>query len=189
VTDREAPTEDPRPEGLRAADSLVVVLTGDGKGKSSSAFGMVLRAIARGWRVVVVQFIKSGDWSAGEQKVCEQLGVTWMSLGAGFTWDSNDLEHDKTIARSAWSTAAELIRSGEHDLVVLDEITYLPTWNWISVDSITGVIVDRPRHVNVICTGRDAPSELVRIADTVTSMTNVKHAYDSGIAAKRGIDY
>ena len=189
MTDREAPTEDPRPSGLRAAESLVVVLTGDGKGKSSSAFGMVMRAVARGWRVAVVQFIKSGDWPAGEQKICEQLGVQWLSLGAGFTWDSNDLEHDKSLARSAWSTAAELIDGGQYDLVVLDEITYLPTWKWIDVDSITSTISQRPSHVNVVCTGRDAPQELVDLSDTVTSMTNIKHAYDSGIAAKRGIDY
>ena len=111
MTRTEALSEDPRPSDLRTTDSLVIVLTGDGKGKSSSAFGMVLRALARGWKVAVVQFIKSGDWPAGEQKVCEQLGVQWLSLGAGFTWDSNDLEHDKSLARSAWSTAAELIDS------------------------------------------------------------------------------
>lgn len=189
MTEQEAPTEDPRPVGLRNAESLVVVLTGNGKGKSSSAFGMVLRAIARDWKVAVVQFIKSGDWLAGEQKVGERLGVTWLALGAGFTWDSDDLEHDKAIARDAWKQAADLIASGDFDLVVLDEITYLPTWNWIPVSSVVDSIANRPSHVNVICTGRDAPNELIEIADTVTSMTNVKHAYDSGIAAKRGIDY
>lgn len=189
MTEHQAPTEDPRPSGLRNAESLVVVLTGNGKGKSSSAFGMVMRGLARQWKVAVVQFIKSGDWAVGEQRICESLGVTWLSLGAGFTWDSNDLEHDKAVARAAWSTAADLIATGDFDLVVLDEITYLPTWNWIDVSSVVDSITSRPPHVNVICTGRDAPDELIAIADTVTSMTNVKHAYDSGIAAKRGIDY
>lgn len=189
MTEHDAPTEDPRPTGLRSAESLVVVLTGNGKGKSSSAFGMVIRAIARDWKVAVVQFIKSGDWAVGEQQICERLGVTWLALGAGFTWDSNDLEHDKVIARDAWKTATDLIASGDFDLVVLDEITYLPTWNWIDTSSVVETIANRPSHVSVICTGRDAPPQLIDIADTVTSMTNVKHAYDSGIAAKRGIDY
>lgn len=181
--------DDPRPDGLRNADSLVLVLTGDGKGKSSSAFGMVMRAVARGWKVAVVQFIKSGDWQAGEQKVGEDLGVTWMSLGAGFTWDSENIEHDRQLARDAWRTAAAVIDSGDFDLVVLDEITYLASWKWVDVESIVATVTDRPRHVNVVCTGRDAPPEIVEMADTVTSMTNVKHAYDRGIAAKRGIDY
>lgn len=181
--------DDPRPDGLRNADSLVLVLTGDGKGKSSSAFGMVMRAVARGWKVAVVQFIKSGDWQAGEQKVGEDLGVTWMSLGAGFTWDSENIDHDRQLAHDAWRTAATVIDSGDFDLVVLDEITYLASWKWVDVSAIVSTITGRPRHVNVVCTGRDAPSELVEMADTVTSMTNVKHAYDRGIAAKRGIDY
>lgn len=182
-------SDDPRPDGLRNADSLVLVLTGDGKGKSSSAFGMVMRAVARGWKVAVVQFIKSGDWQAGEQKVGEELGVTWMSLGGGFTWDSENIEHDRRLAQDAWRTAANVIGSGEFDLVVLDEITYLASWKWVDVADIVATLVNRPRHVSVVCTGRDALPELVEVADTVTSMTNVKHAYDRGIAAKRGIDY
>lgn len=185
----EALSEDPRPKDLRSAESLVIVLTGDGKGKSSSAFGMVLRALARGWKVAVVQFIKSGEWHAGEQKVCESLGVSWHSLGAGFTWDSKDIDHDQQIAADAWATARGLLESGEFDLVVLDEITYLMSWNWVDATEIVSAIAHRPRHVNVICTGRDAPTALVDLADTVTSMTNVKHAYDRGIAAKRGLDY
>ncbi len=182
-------SDDPRPDGLRNADSLVLVLTGDGKGKSSSAFGMVMRAVAREWKVAVVQFIKSGDWQAGEQKVGEELGVTWMSLGGGFTWDSENIEHDRRLAQDAWRTAADVIGSGEFDLIVLDEITYLASWKWVDVADIVATLVNRPRHVSVVCTGRDALPELVKVADTVTSMTNVKHAYDRGIAAKRGIDY
>lgn len=187
--DDAVPTEDPRPAGLTTADSLVLVLTGDGKGKSSSAFGTVLRAVARDWKVCVVQFVKSGDWAAGEEKVCRRLGVEWHALGAGFTWDSDDLDHDRDLARSAWSTAEEIIGSGRFDLVVLDEITYLMTWKWIDTARVVEVIGRRPSRVSVVCTGRDAAPELVAIADTVTSMTNVKHAYERGIAAKKGIDY
>jgi cob(I)alamin adenosyltransferase len=181
--------DDPRPDGLRSAKSLVLVLTGNGKGKSSSAFGMVMRAVAREWKVCVVQFIKSSEWQVGEQKICESLNVQWHSLGGGFTWDSNNIEHDKDLARKAWEVSTRLIQSGEFDLIVLDEVTYLMAWNWVEHENILEVIADRPQHVNLICTGRDAPQSLIDIADTVTSMTNLKHAYESGIAAKKGIDY
>ena len=117
--------DDPRPDGLRSAKSLVLVLTGNGKGKSSSAFGMVMRAVAREWKVCVVQFIKSSEWQVGEQKICESLNVQWHSLGGGFTWDSNNIEHDKDLARKAWEVSTRLIQSGEFDLIVLDEVSYL----------------------------------------------------------------
>jgi len=173
MTRTEALSEDPRPSDLRTTDSLVIVLTGDGKGKSSSAFGMVLRALARGWKVAVVQFIKSSEWQAGEQKMCEQLGVTWHALGGGFTWDSANIEHDRALAADAWKTATGIIESGEFDLVVLDEVTYLMSWKWVEATDIVSTIAHRPRHVNIVCTGRDAPDSLVELADTVTSMTNV----------------
>jgi cob(I)alamin adenosyltransferase len=183
------PTEDPRPAALHVVKSLVIVNTGDGKGKSTAAFGVVLRAIAQGWKVAVVQFLKSGDWRVGEEKVARELGVDWFALGEGFTWDSKDLANDQAVAREAWSTAAALIRAGEHRLVVLDEITYLMTWGWIDTADVVATIANRPEQVNVIATGRDAPAALVDLADTVTEMRNVKHAYDRGIAAKKGIDY
>jgi cob(I)alamin adenosyltransferase len=167
----------------------VLVNTGDGKGKSTAAFGVVLRAVARGWRVAVVQFLKSGDWKVGEEEVARKLGVDWWALGEGFTWDSDDLTKDQAVARKAWDQAAALIRGGEYGLVVLDEITYLMTWGWIPTDEVVATIRDRPETVNVICTGRDAPAALIDVADTVTEMRSVKHAYDTGIAAKRGIDY
>ncbi len=182
------PTEDPRPK-LHAAPSLVLVNTGDGKGKSTAAFGVVLRAVARGWRVAVVQFLKSGDWKVGEEEVARKLGVDWWALGEGFTWDSDDLTKDQAVARKAWDQAAAHIRGGEYGLVVLDESTYLMTWGWIPTDEVVATIRDRPETVNVICTGRDAPAALIDVADTVTEMRSVKHAYDTGIAAKRGIDY
>jgi cob(I)alamin adenosyltransferase len=185
----EPPSEDPTRPSLRSAKSLLVVNTGDGKGKSSAAFGMMLRGVARGWKVAVVQFIKSGEWKVGEEKMGRQLGVEWVSVGDGFTWDSNDLEHDKALAREGWERAAAIIAAGEHQLVILDELTYLWNWKWIDGDSVAEVLRDRPANVSVIVTGRDAPPALIDIADTVTEMRKVKHAYDSGIAAKRGIDY
>jgi cob(I)alamin adenosyltransferase len=182
-------TEDPRPSGGRTAPSIVVVNTGDGKGKSTAAFGVVMRALAREWNVAVVQFLKSGQWQVGEEKIARRLGVEWRAIGEGFTWDSTDLGEDEAVAKEAWDQARALIASGEYRLVVLDEITYPMNWGWISTDEVAQAIRDRPERVNVVATGRDAPQLLVDVADTVTEMRSVKHAYDSGILAKKGIDY
>jgi cob(I)alamin adenosyltransferase len=182
-------TEDPRPDGMSRAESLLLVNTGDGKGKSSSAFGVMLRGVAAGWQVAVLQFIKSGEWRVGEEKIGRDLGVQWHSLGQGFTWDSNDLEHDKALARAAWQQAADVIRSGEYRLVILDELTYLCTWGWIDTADVVASLAGHPAGVNVVVTGRDCPQEIIDIADTVTEMRKVKHAYDQGITAKKGIEY
>ncbi|MDJ0767639.1 MAG: cob(I)yrinic acid a,c-diamide adenosyltransferase [Ilumatobacter sp.] len=185
----EALTDDPRPDGLRSADSLVLVNTGNGKGKSSAAFGVMIRALAADWNVAVAQFIKSSEWKVGEEAIGRKLGVDWHAFGDGFTWDSDNLDDDRAHAREGWTAAKRLIEAGEHDLVILDELTYLCTWGWIDQQDVVDTITSRPRHVNVIVTGRDAPAEIVAIADTVTEMTEVKHAYQQGIRAKRGIDY
>jgi cob(I)alamin adenosyltransferase len=184
-----APTEDPRPDGMRSAPSLVLVNTGNGKGKSSAAFGVMLRALALDWKVAVLQFVKSGDWKVGEETIGRRLGVDWRSFGDGFTWDSDNLDEDKSHARAGWAEAKALIEAGEHKLVILDEITYLCTWGWIDTDDVVATIRGRPESVNVIVTGRDAPAPIVELADTVTEMTEIKHAYRTGIRAKRGIDY
>ncbi len=185
----EALSEDPRRGDLQHAPSVVVLNTGDGKGKSSAAFGVMIRGVARGWPVVVVQFVKSGKWHVGEEKIGRQLGVEWRNVGDGFTWDSDDIEHDKALAREGWAEAAALIASGEYRLVVLDEITYLCTWGWIDTAEVAAAIDGRPDTVNVVITGRDAPQELIDVADTVTEMRKIKHAYDAGINAMRGIEY
>src|SRR4029077_18483164 len=178
-----------RPEGLARVSSLLLVNTGDGKGKSSAAFGVMLRSVAMGWPVVVLQFVKSGQWKVGEEKIGRQLGVEWHSLGEGFTWDSNDLEHDKAHGQQAWKVAATAIAEGKHRLVILDELTYLCTWGWIDTAEVVDALRNRPDDVNVIVTGRDCPPEIIEIADTVTEMRKVKHAYDRGITAKKGIEY
>jgi cob(I)alamin adenosyltransferase len=185
----DALAEDPRPDDLRSAASLVVVNTGNGKGKSSAAFGVMLRGVAAGWNVAVCQFIKSSEWKVGEEKIGRQLGVDWNSFGDGFTWDSNDIEHDKALAAAGWQKAKDLIAAGEHELIILDELTYLCTWGWIDEADVLAAITGRPERVNLVITGRDAPAGLIDIADTVTEMTEVKHAYQQGIRAKRGIDY
>jgi cob(I)alamin adenosyltransferase len=192
MTDRdpsEVPTDDRRPDNLRRAPSLVLVNTGNGKGKTSAAVGVMVRGVARGWPVAVVQFLKSGTWKTGEEKVAKQLGVDWFALGEGFTWDSTDLTEDQAAADGAWRTAKELIAAGVHQLVVLDEVTYPINWGWIDIDDVGNTIRSRPESVNVVCTGRNAPPALIDLADTVTEMNVVKHAYQQGIRAKKGIDY
>lgn len=183
------PTDDRRPDDLRRAPSLVVVNTGKGKGKTTAGIGIVVRGIARGWPVAVVQFLKSGDWRTGEEKVCRQLGVDWWAMGEGFTWDSDDLTIDQAVAAEAWKHASGLIAAGDHTLVMLDEITYPMNWGWIPTSEVVSAISGRPPHVNVVCTGRNAPAELVELADTVSEIQVVKHAYQQRIRAKKGIDY
>ena len=174
---------------LRSAPSLVLVNTGDGKGKSTAAFGTILRATAQGWPVAVVQFLKSGDWHTGEEKTCRSLGVEWYSAGDGFTWDSDDLDETRAKAAAAWEFSAGLVMAGKHRLVVLDEISYAMTWGWIDPHEVAAAMVDRPEKVSVILTGRDMAAEVIEVADTVTEMVSVKHAFERGIRAKKGIDY
>ncbi len=189
MSDPTKPPSEPPPAATVREPSLVLVNTGEGKGKSTAAFGTAIRAVARGWRVGVIQFLKSGDWHVGEETVGRQLGIDWWALGDGFTWDSEDIEESEAIAREAWSVAKEKIESGEYDLVVLDEITYPINWGWIKLDDVLEVIAVRPENVNLILTGRDAPGELIEVADTVTDMVKVKHAFDRGVMARRGIDF
>jgi cob(I)alamin adenosyltransferase len=177
------------PPGRERVASRVLVNTGDGKGKTSAAMGIAMRAVARGWRVAVVQFVKDGRWKTGEETSGRRLGVDWWSIGDGFTWNSPDMERTEAIAREAWRSARELIRAGEHELVVLDEITYPLNWDWIDADDVFETIRARPPHVNVVATGRDAPAGLCDLADTVTEMIAVKHAFDAGVAAMRGIEF
>jgi cob(I)alamin adenosyltransferase len=184
----EAPLEAPARAKVRAS-SVVIVNTGDGKGKSTAAFGTAMRAVARGWSVCVVQFIKSGSWKVGEERSARQLGVEWWTIGDGFTWDSRDMERTEAVAREAWRVAREKLASGAYGLVVLDEITYAVNWGWIPVAEVVEAIATRPPSVNVVATGRDAPEELVACADTVTEMRNRKHAFDRGVRAIRGIDF
>lgn len=182
-------TEDPRPRELTTPDSLVVLHTGNGKGKTTAAIGTAVRARALGWPVVVLQFIKSGEWKSGEEASCRTLGIEFQALGSGFTWDSADLDKDKAVAREAWSKAADIIRSGTHRMVVLDELTYLCSWGWIDTEEVVGVIRDRPADMSILITGRDADDRLVALADTASEVRSIHHAYDRGIAAMRGIDF
>ena len=168
---------------------MVIVNTGDGKGKSSSAFGVMGRAWARGWNVGVIQFIKSGSWNTGERKLADHLGIEWHELGDGFTWESKDMDETEARGRHAWKVAKEKLASGDYQLLILDEITYAVNFGWVPVEAVVGALATRAPRTNVVITGRNAPAEIVEAADTVTEMRSVKHAYDRGIRAIKGIEY
>ena len=169
--------------------SRLLVNTGPGKGKSSAAFGVMGRAWARGWKVGVVQFVKSDKWQVGERKLAAHLGIDWHTLGDGFTWESQDLDATEARGRHAWQVAGEMVASGNYDLVILDEMTYIVKYGWVPVADVVAVLAARPQRTNVIVTGRNAPPEVVALADTVTEMVKVKHAYDQDIRARKGIEY
>ena len=171
------------------AESIVLLNTGHGKGKSSAAFGVMSRGWARGWRVAVVQFIKGGKWKTGERKLADHLGIEWHTLGDGFTWESTDLDETAAKGRHAWEVAAEKLASGDYDLLILDELTYAVKYGWVPVGEVVDAVRGRAANTNVVITGRDAAPEIVEIADTATEMRKIKHAYDRGVKAKKGIEY
>src|SRR5688500_13939059 len=157
---------------------LVVVLTGNGKGKTTSALGTVFRALGRGFRVAVVQFIK-GKWKTGERLFAEKLPeLTFRVMGRGFTWESDDISKDKAAAVAAWEEARGFITSGQYDLIVLDEITYTFHYDFLALEDVLQVLRERPPHVHVVLTGRNAPAALIELADTVSEINVVKHPFE-----------
>jgi len=168
---------------------LLVVYTGHGKGKTTAALGMVFRALGRGLRVTVVQFIK-GKWKTGERAFAESLPqLRFLVMGLGFTWESDDISRDKAAARAAWAEAQKEIRSGERELVVLDELTYAFHYGFLDFDEVLETLRSRPAGVHVVVTGRDAPEALLAMADLVTEMTLVKHPFQRGEKARLGVDF
>lgn len=169
---------------------LLVVHTGNGKGKSTAAFGMMLRAWARGYRVGVYQFVKSGKWKVGEQKAATQLGiVAWEKMGDGWTWTSRDLEQSADLGREGWEEVRRRIADESYDFLLLDEFTYPMKFGWVDTAEVVDVLKNRPGFQHVIVTGRDAPQELIDIADLVTEMRKVKHPFDEGIRGQQGIEW
>ena len=179
-----------RPSGERRG--LLLINTGDGKGKSTAAFGLALRAFGRrhvhGKQVRVFQFMKVPSARFGEHRAFEQLGLPIQGLGDGFSWLSKDLDHSAQLARDGWQQARAAILDGAHFLVVLDEITYPLIYGWLPLDDVLQTLRERPRDVHVCLTGRRCPPELIEIADTVTEMQLVKHAFKAGVPAQRGIE-
>lgn len=167
---------------------LLLILTGNGKGKSSSAFGMLARALGHGMRVGVAQFIKGRSDTGEEAFFRKQDNVVWHVLGEGFTWDTQNLERDTETARRGWTVVQTMLRDPSIDLIVLDELTYPLKFGWLDLNAVLHDLKNRPPMQHVVITGRGAPEALCDAADTVTEMTDVKHAFRAGIQAQRGID-
>ncbi|WP_028955769.1 cob(I)yrinic acid a,c-diamide adenosyltransferase [Sulfitobacter sp. 20_GPM-1509m] len=177
-----AQTEDP-------GRGLILVHTGDGKGKSSSAFGVAIRALGWGKTVGVVQFIK-GKWITGERQFFKKLPeVTWHTMGEGFTWDTQDRDRDIAAATAAYDKACEMMASGDYDLILLDEINIALRYDYLDINAVIDGLKARSDRTSVILTGRDAKPELMDYADLVSEMTEIKHPFKSGIKAQRGIDF
>ena len=178
-------------KAIRRADrdqGLVLLLTGNGKGKSSSAFGMVARALGHGLKVGVCQFIK-GRADTGEEAFFRGHPlVTWHVLGDGFTWETQNLAQDQKTAQEGWKIVRTMLRDPSFDLIVLDELTYPLRYQWLDMDKVRADLAARPKMQHVIITGRGAPSALVELADTLTEMADKKHAFRAGVQAQKGID-
>jgi cob(I)alamin adenosyltransferase len=169
---------------------LLIVNTGDGKGKTTAALGTVLRAWGRGMRPCVIQFMKAGTGQWGEVKAARKLEIEWHSLGDGFTWTSKDMDETIAKAQHAWTVAQEKIRSDQYDLIVLDEFTYPLQFGWLEVAEVLAWLKDhKPERLHLIITGRGAPAELMEMADLVTEMSLIKHPYDQGVKAQPGIEF
>ncbi len=186
----------------RRASSLVLVHTGDGKGKSTAAFGLAIRAWNQGWNVGVFQFVKSAKWRIGEQTVLERLGrlheetgeggpVEWHKMGAGWSWSRKEgSEADHAVeAAEGWAEVKRRLADQTHDLYVLDEFTYPMAWGWVDVDEVVETLANRPGRQYVVVTGRRADPRLIEVADLVTEMTKVKHQMDRGQKGQKGIEW
>ncbi len=176
-----------------ARKGLLMVHTGAGKGKSTAAFGLALRALGHGWKIGVVQFGK-GQWRTGERNMLEKLGqefgqVAWHTLGEGFTWETQDRARDAAAARRAWEKARELMDDREIRLLVLDELNISLRYEHLPLEEVLGALVARRDDLNVVVTGRNAKPELIAAADLVTEMTLVKHHFGAGVKAQEGIEF
>ena len=183
------PTERHTPKSQGKRRGLVIVNTGHGKGKTTAALGLMTRAHGRGLKTRLFQFIKHEGAKFGEHRSFDALGIPYEGLGDGFSWRSQDLERSKRIAQEGWQTCKEAILSGAYDLVVLDEITYPVSWGWFDVDEVVATLRGRHEKMHVVLTGRGAHEKLVELADTVTEMRKVKHAFDADVPAQRGIEH
>ncbi len=168
---------------------LVIVNTGPGKGKTTAALGLLLRAWGRDMRVVMLQFMKSSTADYGEHRAARRMGVEIVAGGAGFTWQGGSAEKSRPLAADLWSQAKEKIISGAYHMVILDELSYPLRYGWLPVEAVLEVLKTRPSWVHVVITGRDVPQELIDFADVVTNMEAVKHPFRRGIKAQPGIEF
>jgi len=180
----------------RRTQPVLAVHTGPGKGKSTAAFGLALRAWNQGWPIGVFQFVKSAKWKVGEERALRVLGasgeggsVAWHKMGEGWSWVQRDINDSEEAAREGWEQVKRDLAAETYRLYVLDEFTYPLHWGWIDVDEMLGVLKDRPGSQHVVITGRNAPEALVDAADLVTEMAKVKHPMDAGRKGQRGIEW
>jgi cob(I)alamin adenosyltransferase len=173
----------------RKKKGLIIVNTGNGKGKTTAALGVALRACGYGMRVIMLQFFK-GKWKYGELRSAPKLGTLEIRpMGQGFTWESKDIEVDKRMVREAWQTATEQILSDNYDIVILDEINYALSYGFLPAEDVMNFLRKKPEMLHVILTGRDARPEIIEIADLVTEMHEIKHPFQQGILAQKGIEF
>jgi len=178
---------------IAAADTergVSILLTGNGKGKSSSAFGMVMRALGYGYKVGVVQFIKGAQLSGEELYVRDQCPqVTFQQMGTVFTWDTQDRAGDIAAAEASWEVAAKMLADDSYHLVVLDELTYMLSFKYLDEEMVMTALNNRPENQSVVVTGRGGGNALVEWADTVSEIKEIKHAYNAGVMARKGVDF
>jgi len=167
---------------------ILLVLTGNGKGKSTSGFGTIARAVGHGKKAAVVQFIK-GNWDCGERTLLEGAGVEFHVMGTGFTWETQDREKDTAAALEAWEAAEKLLKDESIDCIMLDELTYMVSYHYLEVDRVLEALMNRPPMQHVIVTGRACHRSIIEMADTVSEVKPIKHAFDSGVKAQPGFDY
>lgn len=179
---------DARIAAAQQEKGIFQVITGNGKGKSTSGFGVVARCVGHGKKAAVCQYIK-GTWECGERNLLQGVGVEFVVMGTGFTWNTQDKESDTAAAQAAWQESKRLLSDASLDVVLLDELTYMVTYGYIDVDEVLEAISNRPPMQSVIITGRAAHRKLIELADTVSEVRNVKHAFDAGVKALQGFDY
>ncbi|MGQ5484386.1 cob(I)yrinic acid a,c-diamide adenosyltransferase [Photobacterium damselae subsp. piscicida] len=179
---------DAKVEAAQQEKSLLLIITGNGKGKSTSGFGTVARAVGHGYRCGVGQFIK-GTWDCGERNLLEQHGVTFAVMATGFTWETQNKEADTLAAQQTWQACKKMLADPSYDVVLLDELTYMITYHYIDLDELIEALNNRPPMQSVIITGRGAHRSLIELADTVSEVRNIKHAFENGIKARQGVDW
>ena len=167
---------------------LLLVITGNGKGKSTSGFGTIARALGHGLNCAVAQFIK-GTWDNGERNLLENLGVEFQVMATGFTWETQNKQTDTLAAQEVWQECKRMLQDDSLDAILFDELTYMVTYGYIDLEEVLEALSNRPKMQSVIITGRGAHRSLLELADTVSEVRNVKHAFDSGVKALKGIDW
>jgi len=177
-----------RVEAAQEEKGLFLIITGNGKGKSTSGFGTIARAVGHGQKCGVGQFIK-GTWDCGERNLLEAHGVNFSVMATGFTWETQNKDADTVAAQETWTECKKMLTDDSYDVVLLDELTYMVTYGYIELDEVVEAISNRPTMQSVVVTGRGAHRNLIEMADTVSEIRNIKHAFDNGIKARKGVDW